>query len=293
MSTTATRRLEGKVAVITGAGSGMGRATALRFLQEGASVMVADLNESTGLETVSIAKAQHLNAVDFVTVDVSTENDVENMIKKTINRFDRIDCIFNNAGVGGAIGPITDTTVEDWDETFAILTRSVFLGIKHGARALIEQGEGGVILSTSSIAGLGGGAGPQAYSAAKASVINLTQNAAVELAPYRIRVNAIAPGVIVTPLASRQGMNNESAGDMQPWPEAGQPEDIANLALFLASDESHFVTGANYQCDGAVLSMGPRIFRPEEAGGGRRPGGRIGMTYGSSGIKSRLRHIKE
>ncbi|GIS97647.1 MAG: hypothetical protein CM1200mP24_09310 [Gammaproteobacteria bacterium] len=100
MSTTATRRLEGKVAVITGAGSGMGRATALRFLQEGASVMVADLNESTGLETVSIAKAQHLNAVDFVTVDVSTENDVENMIKNTIDRFDRIDCIFNNAGVG-------------------------------------------------------------------------------------------------------------------------------------------------------------------------------------------------
>ena len=117
MSTTATRRLEGKVAVIPGAGSGMGRATALRFLQEGASVMVADLNESTGLETVSIAKAQHLNAVDFVTVDVSTENDVENMIKNTIDRFDRIDCIFNNAGVGGAIGPITDTTVEDWDET--------------------------------------------------------------------------------------------------------------------------------------------------------------------------------
>lgn len=293
MSRTTTRRLEGKVAVITGAGSGMGRATALRFLEEGAAVMVADLNEDTGMETVSLAKTEKFDAVDFVPVDVSAESDVENMIKRTVERFGRIDCVFNNAGVGGAIGPITDTAVEDWDETFAILTRSVFLGIKHGARALIEQGEGGVILSTSSIAGLGGGAGPQAYSAAKASVINLTHNSAVELAPHRIRVNAIAPGVVVTPLASRQGMNDESASQMQPWPEAGQPEDIANLALFLASEESRFITGANYQCDGAVLSMGPRIFKPEEAGGGRRPGGRIGMTYGSSGVKPRLRHLEE
>ena len=282
-------RLDNKVIVITGAASGMGRAATLRFLDEGAAVVAADLNVKTGNETIKLAHdAGHQN-IEFVRTDVTQESDIESMIAAALNRFGRLDGVFNNAGIGGVIGPITDISVNDWDETFAMLSRSVFLGIKHAAKVFVRQDQGGVILSTASIAGMAGGAGPQAYSAAKASVINLTKNAAVELAPHRIRVNAIAPGVIVTPLAARGGMENENAAALQPWPEAGLSEDIANLALFLMSDESRFVTGANYLCDGGVLARGPRIFRPEEDGGGRRPGARIGMTYGSTGRAPQLR----
>ncbi len=282
-------RLDKKVIVITGAASGMGRAATLRFLDEGAAVVAADLNVETGNETTKLARDAGHEHIEFVRTDVTQESDIEAMITTALDRFGRLDGVFNNAGIGGVIGPITDISVDDWDETFAMLSRSVFLGIKHAAKVLVQQDEGGVILSTASIAGMAGGAGPQAYSAAKASVINLTKNAAVELAPHRIRVNAIAPGVIVTPLAARGGMENETAATLQPWPEAGLSEDIANLALFLMSDESRFVTGANYLCDGGVLARGPRIFRPEEDGGGRRPGSRIGMTYGSTGLEPKLR----
>ena len=199
-------RLDKKVIVITGAASGMGRAATLRFLDEGAAVVAADLNVETGNETTKLARDAGHEHIEFVRTDVTQESDIETMITTALDRFGRLDGVFNNAGIGGVIGPITDISVDDWDETFAMLSRSVFLGIKHAAKVLVRQDEGGVILSTASIAGMAGGAGPQAYSAAKASVINLTKNAAVELAPHRIRVNAIAPGVIVTPLAARGGM---------------------------------------------------------------------------------------
>ena len=163
--------LESKVAIVTGGASGMGLATVQRFLDEGASVIIGDLNADNGrnaLETFNAAG--HGDRVRFTTTDVSVEGDVAAMTELAVDAFGRLDIVFNNAGIGGAFGPITELDVDDWDMTFHILVRSVFLGIKHAARIMIDQGEGGSIINTGSIAGMGGGAGPEAYSAAKAAV---------------------------------------------------------------------------------------------------------------------------
>jgi len=256
-------RLAGKVAVITGGASGMGRATALRFLAEGASVVVADLNDANGTEFVEAASAQGYAArVRFARTDVAEEADVAHMVDVAVSDFGRLDIVFNNAGLGGAFGPLTELEVEDWDFTFAVLVRGVFLGIKHGARAMKKQGQGGSIINTASVAGLSGGAGPLCYSACKAAVVNLTQAAAVELAPDRIRVNAICPGGIVTPLVHRGNPDavRERLAKLQPWPEAGEGEHIAGAALFLASDDARFVSGEPLVVDGALTAAGPNLI---------------------------------
>jgi NAD(P)-dependent dehydrogenase (short-subunit alcohol dehydrogenase family) len=284
-------RLEGKTAAITGGASGMGRATVLRYLQEGAFVLFGDLNDEAAEATLDLAQQAGYGSdrIRYVRTNVAEESDVAGMVEAAVSAFGKLDIVFSNAGIGGAIGAITDTVVDDFDETFAVLTRSVFLGLKHGAAQMIRQGHGGVILATSSIAGRGGGAGPFAYSAAKAAVINMTYNAAIEFAPHRIRVNSIAPGVIVTPLSNLSGDISDHAATMQPWPEAGASEDIANLALFLASAEAGFITGENYKCDGGLLARGPRLFRPGEDGGASMSAARVGMTYGSTGVRPKMR----
>jgi NAD(P)-dependent dehydrogenase (short-subunit alcohol dehydrogenase family) len=255
-------RLTGKVAIITGGASGIGRASALLFLREGAKVVIADLNKETSRETLELASklgfggsvvSQHANVAD--------EDEVEAVVARATTAFGRIDILFNNAGVGGAMAPITETDVDDWDRTFALLLRSVFLGIKHGARAMRAFG-GGSIINTASTAGLVGGSGMAAYSAAKSGVINLTQNAAVQLAPDRIRVNSIAPGGIHTPMIPTEtddGMRAFMKGK-QPWPDTGKAEDVAPAALFLASDEARFCTGSNLLVDGGLLAWGPGLF---------------------------------
>ncbi len=151
-------RLAGKVAIVTGGASGMGRATVMRFLAEGAKVIVADLNEANGAETLAVAKAQgHGDSVGFVRCDVAKERDVAAMVAEAKGRFGRLDIAYLNAGVGGAFGPIAETSVEDWDYTFAVLTRSVFLGMKHASQAMKEHGDGGVILVTALDRRHGGG----------------------------------------------------------------------------------------------------------------------------------------
>ena len=205
-------RLAGKVAIVTGGASGMGRATVMRFLADGAKVVVADLNETNGAETVAVAKAQgHGDSIAFVRGDVAKESDVAAIVAAAEKRFGRLDIAYLNAGVGGAFGPIAETSVEDWDYTFAALTRSVFLGMKHASQAMKKHGDGGVILVTASIAGMVGGAGSHAYSAAKAAVISLIENVAAELGHHRIRVVGIAPGVISTPWSIAAGRRSTTS----------------------------------------------------------------------------------
>ena len=257
-----TGRLQDKVAVITGGASGMGLATAMRFLKEGARVVIADLNQASGDKAMAEFAAAGLGSgARFTRVDVASEDDVARMIDLAVDQFGGLDILFNNAGVGGAFGALTDIHVDDWDYTFAVLVRGVFLGIKHGARQMVARGEGGSIINTASIAGLSGGGGPVAYSAAKAAVINLTRSAAIELAPQRIRVNAICPGPILTPLmhGGRPQEASEKMKTVLPWPDIGQPADIAGAALFFASADSGFVTGDAMQVDGGVTAAGPGL----------------------------------
>jgi NAD(P)-dependent dehydrogenase (short-subunit alcohol dehydrogenase family) len=254
-------RLAGRVAIVTGGASGLGRATVMRFLADGAKVVVADLNEANGQETLSVAKAQGHGDVVFSRCDVANEADVAATVAEAVKRFGRLDIVYLNAGVGGAFGPIAETSVEDWDYTFAVLVRSVFLGMKHASSAMRKLGDGGVILVTASIAGMVGGGGSHAYSAAKAAVISLIENVAAELGPHRIRVVGIAPGVISTPLLHRgRPERYEAQFRRQPWPDRGEPEVIADVAAFLVSDEARFITGETVKVDGGLLAKGIALW---------------------------------
>jgi len=255
-------RLAGKVAIVTGGASGMGRAAVMRFLADGARVIVADLNEANGAETMAAARAKgHGDRVAFIRCDVANEADVAATATLAETRFGHLDIAYLNAGVGGAFGPIAETTVEDWDYTFAVLTRSVFLGMKHASLAIGKHRRGGVILVTASIAGMVGGAGSHAYSAAKAAVISLIENVAAELGPERIRVLGIAPGVISTPLLHRgRPEKYDRQFRQQPWPDRGEPEFIADVASFLVSDEARFITGETIKVDGGLLAQGIALW---------------------------------
>ncbi|MBI2799937.1 MAG: SDR family oxidoreductase [Gammaproteobacteria bacterium] len=267
-------KLRDKVAVITGGAGGMGKATVLRFLAEGARVVIADFNAESGAATLAeVAAAGFGGAARFIKVDVAKETDVAAMIDCARSEFGQLDIVFNNAGVGGAIGPVWDLEEEEWDYTFDVLVKGVFFGIKHATRLFRRQGHGGVIVNTASVAGISGGCGPLAYSAAKAAVINMTRAAAAQLAPQRIRVNAICPGFILTGLTRSNQVSMEEAGrhldGLQPWPEHGTGADIAGTCLFLASDDSRFVNGEAIVVDGALTAIGPDVWErfgiPREA----------------------------
>jgi NAD(P)-dependent dehydrogenase (short-subunit alcohol dehydrogenase family) len=276
-----TGRLAGRVAVITGAASGIGAATARRFVAEGARVIVADVQVDRGH-----ALAGELgDAARFVRTDVTQEGDVAAAVDAAVSQFGRLDVVFNNAGIMGALGPIASIPVEDYSFTMAVNVLGVFLGMKHGARVMREQ-RSGVILSTTSPAAVAGGLGPHVYSAAKAAVIGLTQSVAAELRPSGIRVNAIMPGATVTAMtadilagdADALAQAHEALARTALTTRPGVPDDVAAAAVYLASDDAGFVTGEVLRVDGGLTTApGPSPFaQPEHAGAAlmREAGGR-------------------
>ena len=254
-----TGRLEGKVAVITGAASGIGAGTARLFVAHGAKVIVADMQEDAGRALV----AELGPNTRFALCNVTQESDVAAAVDLAVTEFGRLDIMFNNAGIIGAVGRISEMSVEAWDNTIAILLRGVFLGVKHAARVMMPQNSG-VIINTSSTAGILGGLGPHAYTAAKHGVIGLTKSVANELAPNGIRVNAISPGNTVTAMtASIRGGDptdlsetTERIAAGSPLGFAGMPDDIAAAALYLASDDARNVTGHTLVVDAGQTTAG-------------------------------------
>lgn len=260
-------KLDGKVAAITGGASGIGEGTVRLFAREGARVVIADIQDGPG---ESLAAELRGSAV-YQHADVSRDADVRALVERTTGEFGRLDCMFNNAGFGGAVGPIEEITAEEFDATMGVLFRGVFLGIKYAAPVMKGQGSGSII-STASIAGLRAGEGPHVYSAAKAAVIHLTRSAALELAAHNVRVNCICPGAIVTPLvtmglaaATPEFLDamKASFARYQPLPRAGMPEDIAQAALWLAGDDTPFVTGQALVVDGGLTAGRPWEQQPE------------------------------
>jgi NAD(P)-dependent dehydrogenase (short-subunit alcohol dehydrogenase family) len=244
-------RLDGKVAIITGAASGIGRGSALCLAKEGAAVVAADLNSQGGEQVIAEIAAGGGRAV-FQHTDVTNEADVQALVGRAIQEYGRLDVMFNNAGLAGASGPIEAVSADDWDKTMAVLLRAVFLGIKHAVPPM-RKGGGGSIISTSSVASYLPAPNVAAYSAAKGGVISLTRAAALELGHDRIRVNCICPGAINTPILGDDPVRLAQALDnLQPIPRVGRPEDIASMVLYLASDESQWVTGTAMIVDGGL-----------------------------------------
>ncbi|MBS8264082.1 SDR family NAD(P)-dependent oxidoreductase [Mesobacillus boroniphilus] len=249
-------RLGNKTAIITGASSGIGRATALRFAAEGAQLVIADVNCDGGRETAQLIEQQGGKAL-FIETNVSDSNQMKELISATVETYGKLDILFNNAGIGNPDVRSIDLEEEDWDRVIDINLKGVFLGIKYAVPELKKAG-GGAIINTSSLLGIKGQKYLAAYNASKAGVILLTKNASLEYGKDCIRVNAIAPGVIDTQII--EGWKN----DERKWPlisranalgRIGTPDEVANAVLFLASDEASFITGATLSVDGGGLTF--------------------------------------
>jgi NAD(P)-dependent dehydrogenase (short-subunit alcohol dehydrogenase family) len=254
-------QLEGKVAVVTGAASGIGAAIARRFVAEGACVVLADLQ----VEAADAVAGQLGPAAVALATDVSDDAAVGRAVDLAVQRFGGLDVMVNNAGIVGVLGRIADTPPDAWDRTVSVLLRGVYSGMRHAARAMVPQGRGGAILSIASTAGVMGGLGPHCYTACKHAVVGLTKSVASELGADRIRVNAIAPGNTVTAMTASVITGDPGATEattkaiasMSPLGDAGLPEDIADAAVFLASDQARMVTGHTLLVDaGQTIGAG-------------------------------------
>ena len=263
-------RMTDKTVIVTGAASGIGEATARLMAAEGAIVLLADIDDDRGARIA----ADIGSGAEYIHCDVASESDVAALVDHMVDGHGRLDCILNNAGIVGAMGPIDEIPLEEYEFTMAVLLRSVFLGSKHAARVMKPR-QSGVILSTTSVAGVLGGLGAHVYAAAKGGVIALTRNLAAELGAHSIRVNAIAPGKHVTPMNAAQivGDPDDLAGTMEAFRtrtpirgRVGLADDIAYAALWLASDEAGFVSGHTLVVDGGLTTGTKENVLPGEQG---------------------------
>jgi NAD(P)-dependent dehydrogenase (short-subunit alcohol dehydrogenase family) len=256
-------RLDGKVAVITGAASGIGLGTVELFVAEGCKVVAADIQDEKG----RTLEQRFGGAVRYARCDVTHETEIEAAVALAKSEFGGLDILFNNAGISDGMRQIVEIEAERWDWVYAILVRGPALGMKHAVPLMLERG-GGAIINTASIAGMQAGWGPIAYSSAKAAVLHMSKVAAAQLSPQKIRVNAICPGLIATSIfGASMGLPREVADQMaarvaesgasvQPIPKAGLPSDIAEAALYLASDAGAFVSGTHIVVDGGITVGG-------------------------------------
>lgn len=248
--------LENKVAIVTGAASGIGRASVELFAAEGAVVIAADIKDEAG-QQLADELARRDCTCTYVHADVSREGDVEAMIHLALSQYGRLDVLFNNAGIEGEQAPTAQATVDNWQRVIDCNLKSVFLGLKFGIDAMLRGG-GGSVMNNASVAGLVGFPGIPAYCASKGGVVQLTRTAALEYAEQGVRVNCLCPGVIDTPMVERFTHDNPEAvaqmEQLEPIGRFGKPKEVAQLALFLASDRSSFITGAVIPVDGGFVA---------------------------------------
>jgi NAD(P)-dependent dehydrogenase (short-subunit alcohol dehydrogenase family) len=248
--------LLGKVALITGGSSGIGRATALAFASEGSKVLVADVAVEGGEETVRLIEAAGGVAV-FVRADVSNANEVEALVSETVGRFGRLDAAVNNAGTEGVVASTVELAEADWDRVIATNLKGVWLCMKYEIPRMVEHGAG-TIVNTSSVYGIVAGRGVAAYVASKHGVAGLTKAAALEYAPHGIRINAICPGAVRTPMLMRHIPDAEAEDRwkaLQPVGRMGTPQEVAAAVVWLCSDAASFVTGHTLAVDGGFLAQ--------------------------------------
>jgi NAD(P)-dependent dehydrogenase (short-subunit alcohol dehydrogenase family) len=249
------KTFENKVVIVTGGSFGIGRATAIAFAKRGAKVTIADWIEDN--ETLNLIKVAGGEAI-FIKCDVSKDSDVKAMVEKTVNTFGRLDYAFNNAGIEGMSAITHECTDEIWEKTIGVNLKGVWLSMKYEIEQMLKQGKGAIV-NTASIAGLVGFQGLPAYTASKHGVIGLTKTAALEYAKLGIRVNAVCPGVIKTPMVDRlTGKNKEAEKQfesMEPVGRMGQPEEVAEAAIWLCSDSASFVTGHAMAVDGGWVAQ--------------------------------------